>query len=644
MRFIKVAAICALLSVSVNAQTGGLLGLLPGLGQLPIVSPLLANLPILGNLLGGLLSTDLLELLSSGEDRPVRAIVRGDVAAIQTAALRDGLPVVKVLDGFVVVYAAPSALKALLSVSGVEAISLDRLVGPTMSISDKAMAADQARAATGGLLLGLLGDPAVSGKGVGVAVVDSGIASHVRLTGKVKVSVNFAGGESDAGDAFGHGTHIAGIIAGAASSTNPTSLYKSGIAPGAHLINVRVLGRSGMGYSSDVIAGIQWVVANRTKYSIRVMNLSLGHPVVAPCALDPLCLAAERAVAAGLVVVASAGNSGKDAEGRPVLGSISTPGNGPSVLTVGAINTWNTVSRADDTVTTYSSRGPTRYDMGVKPDVVAPGNKIVSLAAAGSYLASTYSDLHVAGSGTNAYMRMSGTSMAAAMVSGGAALLLESEPTLTARQLKVTLQMTASAMHREGLMASGTGSVNLHAARKMGSLSLSTLLGTLPTTTIGGRVVYSSGLAYLHTGAKLDQTAGYAGLRAFGLLDARRSLLGWGLPARTAGTGAAQILWGDINMWTADQQILWGDQMLNPGGQQILWGDHVFNPAGQQILWGDHLYGPSGQQILWGDQTPYGQQILWGDQTTGGEQILWGDQTAAGQQILWGDSIRGDGQ
>ena len=120
-------------------------------------------------------------------------------------------------------------------------------------------------------------------------------------------------------------------------------------------------------------------MANRSKHAIRVVNLSLGHPIVAPCALDPLCLEAERAVAAGLVVVASAGNSGKDADGRTVLGSISTPGNAPSVITVGALNTWNTVSRDDDTVTTYSSRGPTRYDMGIKPDVVAPGNKIVSL-------------------------------------------------------------------------------------------------------------------------------------------------------------------------------------------------------------------------------------------------------------------------
>lgn len=619
---IKVLAICLCLSVTAGGQTGGLLG------NLPIVGPLVANLPIVGGLLSNLLSSDLLGLLTSGDDRPVRAIVRGDVAAIQTAAASNGLPVLKVLDGLVVLEAAPSALQALLSVAGVEAISLDVLVSPAMSVSDKAMAADQARAASGGLL-GLLGSPAISGKNIGVAVVDSGIAPHAALAGKVAYSVNFATGASGTNDEFGHGTHIAGIIAGSAAGISPTTQFKNGVAPGAHLVNVRVLGPQGVGYTSDVIAGIQWVVANRATYSIRVMNLSLGHPIVAPCVLDPLCMAAEQAAAAGLVVVASAGNGGKDADGRTVLGSISTPGNAPGVITVGALNTRNTVSRDDDIMTTYSSRGPTRYDMGMKPDVVAPGNKIVSLQAAGSYLASTYPTLHVAGSGNNAYMLMSGTSMAAAMVSGGAALLLESAPTMTARQLKVTLQLTASAMPEEGMVATGTGSVNLHAARKMTTLSLSTLLGGLPTTTIAGRTVRSSGLAFLNPGAKLDQAAGYAGLRVFGVIDARQSLLGWGLPGRLSTTAPAQIIWGNTSIWTADQQIIWGNQLFNTGSQQIIWGNQVFNPSGQQIIWGNEIYNPAGQQIIWGNTD---DQIIWGNTD---DQIIWGN---TDDQIIWGNT------
>ena len=197
-------------------------------------------------------------------------------------------------------------------------------------MSLKTMATDQARAGSGGLLgLGLIGaTPAVSGKGIGIAVIDSGIASHAALSGRVVASVNFATGETNASDGFGHGTHIAGIIAGS-SPYGPTSLFRMGVAPGSHLVNVRVLNRQGVGYTSDVIAGIQWAKANRTRYAIRVLNLSLGHPITEPCFFDPLCLAAEDAVKSGLVVVASAGNNGKDAEGRTVLGSITTPGNAP---------------------------------------------------------------------------------------------------------------------------------------------------------------------------------------------------------------------------------------------------------------------------------------------------------------------------
>ena len=606
-RLAKFVIVALLLAPTAVGAQSGLLGSV--LGNLPIVGPLVNNLLL--PLVGSLLSTDLLQLVVNGDDRPVRAIVRGDVTAIQAAAQRDGIPVLRVLSGLVVVEATPSALDALQNVEGVLSISLDNLVTPAMSISDRALAADQARAGSGGLLGSLLGTPSVNGKGIGVAVVDSGIAGHSALSGKVVASVNYATGETGTNDAYGHGTHIAGIIAGTISY-GPTSLYKNGIAPGAHLVNVRVLNRQGVGYTSDVIAGIQWVLDNRVKYSIRVMNLSLGHPIQTPCALDPLCLAAEDAVAKGLVVVASAGNSGKDAEGNPVLGSISTPGNAPGVITVGALNTWGTVGRDDDTVATYSSRGPTRYDMMLKPDVVAPGNKIVSLEAQGSYLSKTYPSLHVAGSGFNAYSMMSGTSMAAAMVSGGAALLLQSTPSLTPRHVKVALQVTAEFMPEAGLVAGGTGSVNLVAARKMASGD--GLLGVL-SSLIGGTPVVGSGFAYLNPGARLDQSS--SGLtRVFGLIDQRKP--GWS--SRYSTTTPAQIVWGDVNMWTADQQIVWGDQIFNPASQQIVWGDQIYNPTGQQIVWGDQVYNPSGQQIVWGDTD-----------TSGANQIVWGDSIPPGQ-------------
>ena len=203
--------------------------------------------------------------------------------------------------------------------------------------------------------------------------------------------------------------------------------------------------------------------------------------------------------------MASAGNAGKDDEGRTVLGSVSTPGNAPGVITVGALNTWNTVSRDDDTVTTYSSRGPTRYDMMLKPDVVAPGNKIVSLEAAGSYLATHYpstarrrqrhqrlfdDERHQHGRGDGERRRG-----AVAAVDAG----------LTPRHVKVALQITAEGMPEAGLVAAGTGSVNLYSARKVASGN-DGLLGILSSLLIGGKPVTGSGFAYLKPGARLDQS------------------------------------------------------------------------------------------------------------------------------------------
>src|SRR6185295_936743 len=128
-------------------------------------------------------------------------------------------------------------------------------------------------------------------------------------------------------DLFGHGTHIAGIITGSASAAaGVTGLYSGGIAPGARLVNVRVLGDDGTGWTSDVIAGIEWAITNRDRYDIKIINLSLGHPVTEPAATDPLDQAVFKAVSAGIVVVASAGNAGKAADGTPILGGITSPG------------------------------------------------------------------------------------------------------------------------------------------------------------------------------------------------------------------------------------------------------------------------------------------------------------------------------
>ena len=208
-----------------------------------------------------------------------------------------------------------------------------------MAITNKVTRADKVWAGTGGLL-GLLSQPAVSGSGIGVAIIDSGIAHHAALGGRVVARINLVSHEPGVtGDPFGHGTHIAGIIGGsAAAAARVTSAYAGGSAPGVHFVDVRVLGSNGAGYTSDVIAGIDWTIANARRYGVRVINLSLGHPVSEPAATDPLCRAVARAVRAGLVVVVSAGNYGQTATGTPVLGGITSPGNSPFAITVGALD------------------------------------------------------------------------------------------------------------------------------------------------------------------------------------------------------------------------------------------------------------------------------------------------------------------
>ncbi|MGH8186115.1 MAG: S8 family serine peptidase, partial [Steroidobacteraceae bacterium] len=311
------------------------------------------------------LSADLLHHQQSRARHKARVIVHGDRARLREIAARHRLRLVRELEHEGVFEADAAEIDALAAEAGIDHLSGDAPVGSFMSVSNKSTAADQTRSGTSGLL-GIGSISGVTGKGIGIALLDSGISSHKALGTRVVASVNFASGDPGVTDDFGHGTHIAGIITGSASAASKvTTAYAGGIAPGAHLVNVRVLGPRGTGLTSDVIAGIDWVIANRSKYNIRIINLSLGHSVMEPVAFDPLCEAVERAYRAGIVVVASAGNRGKAEDGAPILGGITSPGNSPYAVTVGALNTWNTVSRSDDSVTTYSSRGPTRFDLAV---------------------------------------------------------------------------------------------------------------------------------------------------------------------------------------------------------------------------------------------------------------------------------------
>lgn len=560
---------------------------------LAVVAAGLLAAPLVGSPHRAHLSRDLADHVAKGSSAKVGVIVHGDRATVEALAARHGLHVKRFLDSGGVLAADAAEVAALSADLELDHLSGDLPVQSGMTVTNEATGADQVRA-------GLLGLPGVTGKGIGVAIIDSGIKTHNALNNKIIGNVVFAGGGQT--DEYGHGTHVAGIIAGTGSAASKvTNLYNGGIALGASLINVKVLGADGSGLTSDVIAGIDWVVANQKKYNIRVINLSLGHPVMEPSATDPLCEAVARAVQAGIVVVASAGNYGKTETGTPVLGAISSPGNSPYAITVGSLNTWSTAPRVDDTVTTYSSRGPTRFDHRMKPDIVAPGNKIVSLLADSSYIQKYYPAGYVAGGGTNAYYRMSGTSMAAAVVSGAAALLLEANPKLDPRQVKLALQMSASYMPEAGLVGGGAGSINLPLARRIASQGLT---DPLPNSSIAGLSMTPGGIAFLDPGTLADRL--YSGQ-------------------------AMYIIWGDklSAIWNDPSTIIWGDLNLlglsNPtgslGANYIIWGDVSLGTKSNVIIWGDTIKTSDGQVIIWGDSatilTSDPNVIIWGDGTSG---------------------------
>src|SRR5271166_2065156 len=233
----------------------------------------------------------------------------------------------------------------------------------------------------------------LNGAGVGVAVIDSGVAAHADLNdgigvSRVVYSQSFVAGDTTTSDKFGHGTHVAGLIGGSGASSGTANGYPatfSGMAPGVNLINLRVLDQNGAGTDSQVIAAIQQAIALQSTYNIRVINMSLGRPVFESYTLDPVDQAVEAAWKAGIVVVCAAGNNGRFAATNG-FGTIGVPANDPAVITVGATRTLNTATRVDDTIASYSSKGPTVIDHIVKPDLVAPGNRLVSLLAAGSTL------------------------------------------------------------------------------------------------------------------------------------------------------------------------------------------------------------------------------------------------------------------
>ena len=261
-----------------------------------------------------------------------------------------------------------------------------------------------------------------TGRGIGVAVIDTGVdARHPHLRGRVALSLDFTGARVRVreGDPNGHGTHIAGII--------------RDIAPGAHIVSLRAMGADGSGFTSNVIEAMDWAIDNRRAWNIKIINVSLGHAVMESERDDPLCQAVQRATDAGHPGHRRGGErrqaGRRHARRRRHLVAGATRA---SALTVGAINTRQTAARSDDVMATYSSRGPTVIDGRLKPELVAPGNRILASVPRDAYLATLLPE-RVVGRGAETYMELSGTSMSAAVAAGAAALLLEARPLKPAR-------------------------------------------------------------------------------------------------------------------------------------------------------------------------------------------------------------------
>jgi serine protease AprX len=301
---------------------------------------------------------------------------------------------------------------------------------------------------------------ALTGARVGVALIDSGVAPVAGLNqpGKVVNGPDLSFESQTPGladiDTYGHGTHMAGIIAG----SDPASGFE-GIAPGAKLISLKVAASDGAADVSQVIAAIDWVVEHRNDagLNIRVLNLSFGTDSTQSELLDPLSFAVEKAWRMGIVVVAAAGNDG------PADDQVSMPAANPYVIAVGATDSNGTETRADDTVASFSTRG----DDVRHADVLAAGRSVVSLRDPGSYIDTTYPDARVVDANGNVFFRGSGTSQATAVLSGTVALLLQNNPKLSPDQVKGLLMESADPVGADPI-AGGAGQVDIAEAVTLG--------------------------------------------------------------------------------------------------------------------------------------------------------------------------------
>jgi serine protease AprX len=492
-------------------------------------------------------------------------------------------------------YSIPArAVSALAKDPNVVYISPDRTVSGTL---------DSANFATGAQTAFLSG---WTGTGIGVAIIDSGILTENDLLDnsgagtRIVYSQSFVAKASSTADRYGHGTHVAGIVAGNGAASTGLAYFKifRGVAPNANVINLRVLDETGVGTDSAVISAISAAIQLKSKYNIGVINLSLGRPVYESYSLDPLCQAVEKAWNAGIVVVVAAGNEGRNqSQGTNGYATITAPGNDPLVITVGAMKTMGTPTRADDLIASYSSKGPTWIDHVVKPDIVAPGNQIISLEASKgvllakssvnqilySYYQRTYRNAYSAD-----YYRLSGTSMAAPMVSGTAALMLNRDATLTPDTIKARLMKTATKTF------------------PLESTVMDPVTGTIYTSQYD---IFTIGAGYLDAWGALNSTdsvpAGGTAQSPVAVFD--------------SSTNIVTIVNADPAMW----------------GTHAVWG--TTDVWGATAVWGSSVF-VDGQAALWGTSAVWGSTAIWGTAATQGNTVIWAT------HAVWGTKTSDDAQ
>ena len=519
-----------------------------------------------------------------------------------------------------------AALGGLTASALVRRIALDRSIRGTMNRTSATIRADAVRQELG-----------YDGTGVGVAVIDSGVTSwHDDLTStadggqRIDAFVDFVQGHSTPYDDFGHGTHVAGIIAGNGFDSGGA---RAGIAPGARLVVLKVLDDAGHGRISDVIAAIGYAVDHKDAFRIRIINLSIGAGVFESYASDMLTIAAKGAVDAGILVVASAGNFGKDANGRAKYGGITAPGNAPWVFTVGASSHMGTVDRGDDTVAGFSSRGPTAIDRAAKPDLVAPGVGTESLADPSSALFTQKPHLLLNGTVPTAfapYLSLSGTSQAAPVIAGVAALMLQANPSLTPNAIKAILQFTARPDTRYDALTEGAGFVDARAAVELARFLGAPALYLYPPSAWE----WSRQVIWGNYRISPDELAGGA--------NAWRTDVIWGAVSTSSGQS---ITWGSGCQDVACATLVSADsQVVSIGGSSLVvtTSTATVTVVSDNVVWGSACGGANCTTAAWspamvGSTSDDGDTVVWGS-SDDGDTVVWGSSSDDGDTVVWGSS------